>query len=620
MAQSISDDDTWTAVNAFVEENGFNASQIKHYNMFIYRTAQQVIEHFSKVTIEENGKKYIIEFGECLFKCPEYTGNDGSPVKLFPTEAMQRNITYSSPLYVDIIITPPSGKPTHHEKFYLGSVPTMVLSDLCNFKQIRDNPEEIGKHNEDFMDNGGYFIISPKGEIASGATAQKRVLVPQERSRINGVQVFDVPRKQAPKFKYYAEVRSSNNNIHTTTTIVGVLSGNKIGAVLPWIDSVEIPLCVLFHALGVLDAKEIALLIIGPKEDKEMLEFICSTIEYSYECDTVENSLYYIGKKGRKYINDEEKRKTDAKIKSDAISYALRLLSIELFPHIGAGEDTFAKKAKYLGYMTHKLINVILKRAKPENRDHYMNKRVATSQILLGQQFYGAFRKLITEISNNTKKALKTGNTVNVLSWMKPSIITNAMNGAISGNVWSVGGPASKGISQLYEQFNYSAGISNTRKLTVPMAAEGGKSIEPRDLHGTHFGIICVTGDTMVLLGDGVSLCRMDQLEGKTIMTVNPDTLENEPSGIYNFFSIMPDRLLEITDDCGRKLKCTPDHPVLVFVNEKNIWVKAGDLKIGDKIVTMNIPNVKAGKLSNIKQFIKRALRNGKMFLKYQKY
>lgn len=606
--KDIADDDVWSAVNAFIEENGFNASQIKHYNMFIYRTAHQVIEHFSKVTIEENGEKYIIEFGECIFKSPEYTENDGSVSKLFPTEAMQRNITYSSALYVDITITPPSGKPAYHEKTYLGSVPTMVLSDLCNFKQIKHHPEQVGKHNEDFMDNGGYFIIAPKGEIATGATAQKRVLVPQERSKLNGVQVFDVPRKQAPKFKFYAEVRSTNNNIHTTTTIVGVLSGNKIGVVLPWIDSVEIPLGVLFRALGVLDEKEMVLLIIGPDEDREVLDFICPTIEYSYECDTVEKAQFYIGKRGRKYLNDEEKRKTDAKIKTDALCYAIRLLSIELFPHIGAGENTFADKAKYLGYMTQKLIYVILGRAKPENRDHYMNKRVATSQILLGQQFYGAFRKLITEISNNTKKALKTKNNVNILSWIKPSIITNAMNGAISGNVWSVGGPASKGISQLYEQFNYSAGISNTRKLTVPMAAEGGKSIEPRDLHGTHFGIVCVTGDTMVLLGDGVTLCRMDQVEGKAVMTVNPVTFALESSETYNFFSIIPHKLLEITSVTGRRVKCTPDHPFLIMksIGQQHVpvWVSAGSLTKGECLVTLNPQSIEVAFtiIENIKE------------------
>ena len=617
LQDGIADDDVWSVVNSFVEENGFNASQIQHYNMFIYKMIQQVIDHFSTIKIEENNKKYIIEFGEVICKSPKYVGNDGVEIKLFPTEAMQRNITYASQLYIDITITPPLGKPTHHEKFYLGSIPTMVLSDLCNLKEIRNNPEKIGEHNEDFMDNGGYFIISPKGEIAAGATAQKRVLVPQERSRINAVQVFMVARKQAPKFKFYAEVRSSGNGIHTTTTILGILAGNKIGVVLPWIDSVEIPLGVLFRALGVLDEKEMALLISGPEKDQEVLDFICPTLEYSYECDSAEKAFYYIGKRGRKYLNEEKKevkdskvKTSDAKIKSESISYAQRLLSVELFPHVGSGEHTFADKAKYLGYMTQKLIWVILGRSKTESRDHYMNKRVATAQVLLGQQFYGAFRKLITEISNNTKKALKTGNNVNILSWIKPSIITNAMNGAISGNAWSVGGPASKGISQLYEQFNYSAGISNTRKLTVPMAAEGGKSIEPRDLHGTHFGIICVTGDTMVLLGDGVTLCRMDDIEGKTVMTVNPSTHELEPSGIYNFFSTLPEKLLEITDLVGNKVRCTPEHPFLVMrplnCKEKSTscWVEAGNLEIGDSIVTLqpSETEVKITLIANIEE------------------
>lgn len=510
----IVDDDVWTAVKAFVEENGFNSSQIKHYNLFIYEKAQQVVDHFRCVKIEENGKTYMIEFGEIFFNPPYFVESDDSGKKLYPTVALQRNITYSSALYVDITITPPSGEPSFYEKQPLGHVPVMVLSDLCNMTAIFNDPIKMASHNENFMDVGGYFVIAPKGDSSAGTTAQRRVLGSQERASSNRIQVFTTKRKQHPKFNFYAEVKSSGNGMHTTTTTVGILGNNKrISTVLPWIDMTEIPLGVVFRALGIEDETEMAILILGSKyeDDRESLKFLLPTLEYSYECNTQESALIFIGKKAKKITKEEDleenqdeeenteeeketeknKKKSDEKIRSDAIFYAKRLLSADLFPHVGSGENTFVEKAKYLGYMVQKLIWVVLGRRKPECRDHYMNKRISTPATLLAQQFYGAFRRLITEITNNTKKALKTGNSVNILSWIKPSIITNAMNGAISGNNWSSGGPASKGISQLYEEFNHASCAANMRKLTVPMAAEGGKVIEPRDLHGSHFGVAC---------------------------------------------------------------------------------------------------------------------------------
>ncbi len=639
--EKIVDDDVWSVVQSFVDENGLNSSQIKHYNMFIYETAQSIVDQFRQVKIEENGKTYTIEFGEIFFSPPRHIESDDSGDKLYPTEALQRNITYASALHGDIIISPPSGEPSFYEKIPLGMVPVMVLSDLCNLKAIINDPIKIALHNESFTDSGGYFVISPKGENAIGVTAQRRVLCPQERPSANRIQIFTNRRKQSPKYTTYAEVRSSGNGLHTTTTTLGIMGSKKrISAVLPWIDTAEIPIGVLFKALGIVEEYSMSILVLGleGQQDTEALDFLISSLEYSYECSTQEAALIFIGKKGRKFVKEDEdlenfivetedaegsetdaegredegtkKEISEEKIKKDSISYATRLLSLELFPHVGSGENSFMEKAKYLGYMIQKLIWVILERRTPEQRDHYMNKRILTAHGLLSQQFYGAFRRLIMEITNNTKKALKTGNNVNILSWIKPSIITNAMSGAISGNNWYSGGPSSKGIAQLYEEFNHSSGISNMRKLVVYMAAEGGKVIEPRDLHGSHFGIVCVTGDTIVVLADGVSTCRIDQLEGRPVMTVNPDTLKSEPSGIYNFFKTVPKRLLSISDNCGRVLRCTPDHPFLVHrrvlsdvrrtdVRGKNIWVNAGDLKITDTVVTFS----RSSKISTSKIF-----------------
>lgn len=610
----IVDDDVWTVVKEFEAENGLNSAQIKHYNAFVYEHIQEVVSTFREIKITENDKTYIIEFQEVFLKPPFESDETGN--KLYPTSALQRNITYAAALHCDITITPPSGEPSYYAKVFIGSIPVMVLSDLCNMTAICHDAQKLASKNENIYDIGGYFVVAPKGENSTGATAQRRVLGAQEKAAPNLIQVFATKRKHNPKFASYAEVKSSGNGIHTTTTIVGIIGNpQRIGVVLPWIDATEIPIGIVFKALGVETDREAVVFILGPnyQSDREALKFIVPSLEYSYEIGTQEEALFYIGIKARIFKDDdaedgdaededeksalqkaERKKKkvvNDKKVRSDAIEYAKRLLSQEFLPHVGSGMDTYPQKAKYLGYIVQKLIWVVLNRQKPGLRDHYMAKRVMTSGELLTQQFYSAFRRLVMEITNNTRKALKNGNNVNILSWIKPTIITNAMNGAISGNNWASGGPTSKGISQTYEEFNHASCAANMRKQTVPMAAEGGKVIEPRDLHGSHFGIVCVTGDTMVLLADGFTWSRIDKLEGKPIMTVNPLTLENEPSGIHNYIKILPKKLLFVKDDCGREIKCTPDHPFLVHKNGKNEWKKAGELRKGDELIVSDVPS-----------------------------
>ena len=80
--------------------------------------------------------------------------------------------------------------------------------------------------------------------------------------------------------------------------------------------------------------------------------------------------------------------------------------------------------------------------------------------------------------------------------------------------------------------------------------------------------------------------------EEDSVMSVNPETLKSEPSRIYNLFSREASSTLEIRDDCGRKIRCTDDHPFLICDSEnsgKMIWIDAGDLKVGDKLIVTHV-------------------------------
>ena len=541
-SDAVLDDEVWAAANAFFEENGLAAEQIQSYNDWATNQIHKIFELAGKFSVAsaESEEKIRVVLSNLRFQEPKITETDDSVTILFPQAALSRNITYCSAISVDITVTTPGrpvknedgtitpGKPTiaHHESQPLGFVPVMVGSVLCNTHTFRHDPAKMAAHNEPLYDEGGYFIIAPKAENASGGTAVRRVLVPQERAAPNSAVILK-NRKTNPKYPLYCEIRSTENVIHATVTTVGYLNG-KFGFVLPWIDGVEIPVAVLFRALGIDTESEIVQLILGPDfaSDREALELLVPSLEYAYECTSQEQALYFIGSRGRKTVStagseggasgdaedfdpnaeefemaDEDEaleaaaasekanKKMKDRTREEAISYAKSLLSNEFLPHIGRGEVTarddvsggYFEKARFAGYMTKKEIEAVLGRRPTHDRDHYGGKRLITTQVLFNQQIYSALRRINIDISQSAKTNLRNHTPFNIRSSIKPAILTNALQGGISANTWSASSNA-KGISQMLEQYNHIGGLANKRKRNIQMA-EGGNVIGPRDLH-----------------------------------------------------------------------------------------------------------------------------------------
>lgn len=98
---------------------------------------------------------------------------------------------------------------------------------------------------------------------------------------------------------------------------------------------------------------------------------------------------------------------------------------------------------------------------------------------------------------------------------------------------------------------------------------------------------MCTSIDSEILLGDGFTTMRMDQLKIRNnVLTVDKNNLSVQSSGIYNKFKKMSEKLLKITTISGRELKCTPDHPLLIKTNKsKYEMIEAGELKEGDCVI-----------------------------------
>jgi len=92
----------------------------------------------------------------------------------------------------------------------------------------------------------------------------------------------------------------------------------------------------------------------------------------------------------------------------------------------------------------------------------------------------------------------------------------------------------------------------------------------------------CLSGDTLISMSDG-SQIPIKELENnkEKIFSLNPN-LKIEQSPKIDFFSREVDRILEIKLRSGKKIRLTPEHPLLTIKG----WIPVKELKIGSRIAT----------------------------------
>ena len=218
---------------------------------------------------------YSLKFEQIYLSKPTHWEKDGTPQPMMPNEARLRNLTYSAPLYVDIrkTVTREGDDPVEelYAKSFIGKIPIMLRSTYCLLNNLSDR--DLTELNECPLDPGGYFIIN----------GSEKVLIAQEKMATNSVYVF---KKKDSKYAYTAEIRSyiENSSRPVSSLWVSLLSrggsgarksaiGQRIVATLPYIRQ-EIPIMVVFRALGFVSDRDILEHIIYDFDDQEMMEMV----------------------------------------------------------------------------------------------------------------------------------------------------------------------------------------------------------------------------------------------------------------------------------------------------------------------------------------------------------
>lgn len=413
---------------------------------------------------------------------------------IVPSEARLRNLTYESELFMDVrgkIFGPDPNtgeeiqlKNELIEKIPIGKIPIMVRSKHCALNGIGDRA--IVQNGECFFDQGGYFII--KGG--------EKVVLAQEKMANNFVYVFH--NKDTSRFSWEAEIRSYHEGSNKPPSKFA-LKLCKGGTGLTNLDTEDqgemlqpircsvrnvnrvVPLVILFRALGVTSDKEIFHHICYNLKDTAMMELLTGSFREAKYNLTAESAKSFIGA-------------CSLASKAERIKCADQILQKELLPHLGTDENSYPKKALFIGYMVNRLCNSALGRTGEDDRDHYGKKRLDLVGVLLGNLFRQQFVKFTREAKEEFARAIdKNSDSISMYNLFNLDTITHSLRHALATGNWGVtatGEVSKHGVAQELNRLTWASTLSHLRRVNTPLKKTG-KLAKPRQLHNTHWGMIC---------------------------------------------------------------------------------------------------------------------------------
>jgi len=554
----LSENYKWNIINAYFEKMGFVSHQTNTFNDFINNGLQCVVNEIDiNLDQSEQDYKYSISFGQVHIDKPKVIEEDRSIRPMLPAEARQRDLTYDSPIYVDIIetfqIKDQEPEIYVHKRIIIGRTPIMLLSDKCNLTNF--SKHERVKNGECDNDHGGYFIIKGK----------ERVIVGQLRGIYN--QPIVLSQKPNDKYKYICEVRSMSEETGHSVLIqakIGIDDRTLVFSI-PYIREC-IPIGIIFKALGYLCEDEIVNIIGNKDNDKKIEKYIKYIIRDSYFIKTQEEAITYISEYTIHIIKDENK-----------IKYVSQVVENELLPHMGIFA-TIKEKCFFLGHMVNKLLRTSIGTRKEDDRDNYANKRIEMTGILFCELFRTLFKRFVKTIEMQIEKKKQRPDILNIIS--RTNSITSGLRTCISTGSWSVSKTnyVRTGVSQVLSRLTYGATLSHMRRIVIPIGKEG-KNAKIRQIHSSQIFYICPTEcfdpDTPILTWDGQVKLAKDIVVGDVLIDDkgNPTKVRKTISGVAPMYEVKTDKnnFLNYTVTSNHILTLkVRGHKKLRYVQKKN--------------------------------------------------
>lgn len=531
-------EETWKVIYSYFKENPkwLAKHQLDSYNDFVNNKIPLIFKTNNKGQVflfdKENSEiTYQLDIyygGKSADRyriCPPsiYDHKLQKQRPMYPNEARLKNLTYGFDLFYSVEIEvsinrgdtvvmdkQPLPDPTGFlDDIYLGKIPVMIHSDMCILSEIPTNA--LLNVGEARHEPGGYFIVD----------GREKVLISMERRAENIVFLSDI---NDNKYGKLAEVKSVSDeafDFARTCRVQREIAGPitvRLGQSKAFIRENnyrgrlrDVPLFIMFRALGVETDEDIIKMIVGDL-DTPLGQRMASTLRacaqdpiirefHIYNRQMAETYLEQLTSRSKSNVSSTSTGLVELdKNKLSRLAFLYETIREACLPHVGSD---YTSKAYFLAHMTRKLILYELGLEEKTSRDTFINKRLDTSGTLLSNLFMISMKE---GVLYHVRRQLQRIYEFSSGEYSGPEGILNIINennyreifdfsafiSRFMGNFKKgiVGGK--QGVAQQLDRQNYYSVISHVRRITDPPPQGGTKvQIAQHQMNTTQFGYIC---------------------------------------------------------------------------------------------------------------------------------
>ncbi len=558
----ITPQDLWFVYMKYIEATGLSNQHINSYNQLVTQKVPEIIKSLGPIQpawrAQRRRRQQVmhhallprieVEFVNVRFGKPQAHGARVA-YKIFPIDSRIRNITYTAPLIAEAVLRI-NGVEKDRREIKIADFPVMIKSVIDPLSQMSE--EELISIGEDPKDPGGYFIIN----------GSEKVVVVQEDLAVNRI-IVGPSTAGTTKITHTAKVVSTKLGLRRQV-IVDRMSDGSLEVTVSRLNS-RIPFVILMRALGFEREADISLAV---SPDPDVQRELLPSFEKVATIRTREEALEYIGN-----------RLASGQPREKRLQRAEEFLDKEFLPHLGDRPEDRVKKALFLAEMANRVLQLYLEKRKPDDKDHYANKRLRLAGDLIAE----IFREAVISLANNIAQQLENQmsqyhlNVIKLSNIIRSDVITDRLRTALATGNW---GRDRTGVSQALDRTNWISLLSHLRRVISPLS-RGQVHLEARDLHGTHWGRLCPFETP-----EGINCGLVKNLALMAYISVGVDEEEMEKR-LYEEFGVVP--LMDLI----REFQETGEIPEImltgakVFLNGRPIGYHADPEKLVSRIREM---------------------------------
>ena len=443
--KSSTNSKTDSVVESLFRDTKLTRQALYSFDDFIGRIVPEVVSNHKPIILRPSLSNYdsnvvpnTIKISDVRFGVPSCIEKNGDIRRLNPMECRNRDLLYSSPMYVQLHHTFPGGEKTYNDVFF-ARMPVMVRSSLCALNQ--PGADDYA-NNECPEDPGGYFLVN----------GREKTLVVQERVAPNTIFCFS-----SKDCVYHAEYDSTAHRCSTMRIIVRKFGSSPFRVTLPGMET-EIPILILLRALGdetagwemYIDSDDAS----SSTEDAKLIL-------------TQEDALNWLDE----YCDDPQS-----------------LLDRRVYPNMST-----EMKGLQLCLQWQKYVECLHGRTPFDDRDHVNAKRLDTAGAMIGSMFCHLFYQMLSNIKKSAIVLLNKNKKLRPNRLIQPQHITDGIKYALATGNWKIKSSSFAGrvgVSQMLNRNTYISCISQLRRVDTGIDSQQ-KIIAPRLLYGNQWGYFC---------------------------------------------------------------------------------------------------------------------------------